>query len=245
MGNFLSKNILLVIGTALLLFVLIAFIAPIAAHFGWDWLANPIYFVYKFLCHQRPWRSIHLWDHQVAFCTRDTFIYSAMGISAFIVHYFKLQPVKWYIAGLLILPIALDGGIQTIAEVVSYRSENPVFFYASTNFMRAVTGSLFGLSMGFLILGMLYETMVTESGMKLPNQKWYKPVLAMSYVFIFLMIFYILSLQVWNFTSEKYKPSLPLDHVRLFPGVNYEEVGRAGHGCPHPKCKLDFELKQN
>ena len=237
MGKFFTNNLLIIIGTVILLFVVFAFIAPIAAHLGWDWLAKPIYFVYQFLCHQRPWRSIHLFDHQVAFCARDTFIYLGLGISAYLVHFLKLKPLKWYVAIILTLPIAFDGGIQTVGEYISLSSDNPIFFYASTNFLRILTGGLFGLAIGFLLFGVLYETLLDDLGKKIPEQKWTKTPLVLLFSYFGLIILYVIIVQFWNITSTNYKPlSMPFDHIRIFPGVNYEYVDRAGHGCKTDKC---------
>ncbi|MFC1780487.1 DUF2085 domain-containing protein [Patescibacteria group bacterium] len=107
---------------------IIAVLAPILAHLGLTTISQWIYFVYSFLCHQRPWRSIHLFDFQVAWCTRDLFIYLSMALSAFFVKAFKIRKVKWYVALLSIIPFALDGTIQMIAEINGVLNDKEVFF---------------------------------------------------------------------------------------------------------------------
>lgn len=238
MRKWLSDNIVILIGGVILFLVFLAVLAPIAAYFGIDWIAKPIYFIYQFLCHQRPWRSIHVLDHQFAFCTRDTFIYLSLGLSAFIVQWKKLRPLKWYWAIVLTIPIAVDGLTQTAGEFYSIQTNNPVFFYASTNFLRALTGSLFGSGVGFLIFGILYDTLQEETGKKLKKQSWKIPLLYSLGLSAVLVIIYIVVVQIWQLTSPTYGPNGWLDHVRLFPGVNYEVVERAGHGCPSPGCGL-------
>ena len=136
------QNMPLIFGVGILFMDFIAILAPILAHFGFTDIAHWIYMIYQFLCHQRPWRSLHLFDYQVAWCSRDTFIYLSMGLAAFFVVKFKLRNVKWYVPLVAILPFALDGVIQLIAEVQGFINHEELFFYASTNFVRMLTGSI-------------------------------------------------------------------------------------------------------
>jgi len=234
----LSKKIFLnmpvLFAISILFMDLVAILAPILAHFGFTGVAHAIYFIYQFLCHQRPWRSLHLFDYQVAWCTRDTFIYLSMGFSAIAVVLFKIRGVKWYIALISLLPFAIDGTIQLIAEFVGLTGGQEVFFYASTNFNRMLTGSIFGTGAGLWLFSLLAETLDEEFEDNLrknkikPNKK--KNILTFFSIVVICFLFYIGLVQIWNLTSEKYKPSGLLDNVRYFPGYNYEDVKGGAHG---------------
>lgn len=229
----LFTNMPLIFGVGILLVNLVAILAPILAHLGFTDIAHWIYMIYQFLCHQRSWRSLHLFDYQVAWCSRDTFIYLSMGLAAFFVVKFKLRNVKWYVPLLAILPFALDGIIQLIAEVQGFINHEELFFYASTNFVRMLTGSIFGAGAGIWIFSLLAETIDEEFGRKLKvfNQK--SKLRNCKYfllIVIICLISYLGFIQAWRVTSTKYRPSGLLDHVRYYPGVNYdEEAERCGH----------------
>jgi hypothetical protein len=59
----------------------------------------------------------------------------------------EIKGINWKLALVLALPMMLDGGIQFLATIVSVRSGSAPF-YESTNTIRAITGSLFGLAIG-------------------------------------------------------------------------------------------------
>jgi uncharacterized membrane protein len=243
----LFRNMPLVFGITILAMDIIAVLAPILAHFGFTTISHWIYFVYSFLCHQRPWRSIHLFDFQIAWCTRDLFIYLSMALSAFFVKAFKIRKVKWYAALLSILPFALDGTIQMIAEINGVLNDKEVFFYASTNLIRMLTGTIFGTGAGLWLFSLLDETIeeeLEEEKSEILNTKFKTKTKSeernpraklenLKYFLLIILICFISYLgliQIWNVTSDKYKPSGILENVRYFPGYNYEVVGRGGHG---------------
>ncbi|MBN2015284.1 DUF2085 domain-containing protein [Candidatus Dojkabacteria bacterium] len=244
-ANWIFKNITLIFGVVIIGMDLIALGAPILAHLGFTTIAHWIYVIYGYLCHQRPWRSIHFFDYQVAWCTRDTFIYISMALSAFFIVMFKIRKVKWYIPLLALIPFALDGTIQLIAELDGVLNDKEAFFYASTNFMRMLTGSVFGAGAGLWLFSMLDGT-IEEELSEQPIAKSQQPIADRRYkaikdrsgknilyylvILLICLITYLGFVQIWNITSDKYKPSGLLDHKRYFPGYNYEDVGRAGHG---------------
>lgn len=136
--------------------VFLPIIAPIAASFGLYWISEPIYFIYSFMCHQFHWRSIHINGHQVAWCTRDTFIWGAFFATALALKYnFFKTGLKWYWIFPFIIPIALDGGIQTIATIFGFGSGDQ--FYLSTNMMRMITGTIFGIGLGLIMASYIKE----------------------------------------------------------------------------------------
>ena len=60
------------------LLAMLPWLAPIFAAAGWWGLANPIYMLYVFLCHQLPERAATLFGYQVAFCWRNAAIYGGL-----------------------------------------------------------------------------------------------------------------------------------------------------------------------
>lgn len=239
MANFFYKNVLYLFAGFLILLTIGSFAAPVFAHFGFTSIAHFLYWIYGFFCHQRPWRSIHIFDYQAAWCTRDTFIYFGMIAAAFAVQMKKIKPYSWYFLPIFVIPIALDGGIQLIAEIQAVFNDKLTFFYSSTNFFRAITGSFFGLGVGLWLFGQLKASVEEEiSGLKLIKQKFQvfkkRDLRAFKWVGILMLVnlcAYILLVQIWRITSPTYKPYGLFDHMRYFPGVNYEEgVDRRGHG---------------
>jgi uncharacterized membrane protein len=133
--------------------VVLPFIAPILAHYGYKRLSNFIYEIYSFMCHQKAHRSLFIFDEQCAWCVRDTFIWTAMFITwLFVLKGKDFKPISWKVAVLFGLPMALDGGIQLVGTVMSiFNGYTP--FYESTNTIRAITGTLFGVGVGLFLLG--------------------------------------------------------------------------------------------
>lgn len=136
------------------------FLAPLLADMGFNLPAKVIYSAYSFMCHQFSWRSIHILDHQVAWCARDTFIWGTMFAIALVVRLYKVKKMQWYWVIPFVIPIALDGGIQTIATILGYASGEP--YYMSTNTIRMLTGGLFGIGLGLWMMPTLKELFLEE-----------------------------------------------------------------------------------
>lgn len=62
-----TRNWLLVSSLLLGLYVGIPFLAPVFKHIGWDGLANGIYFLYSFQCHQMAQRSFFLFGEKMMY----------------------------------------------------------------------------------------------------------------------------------------------------------------------------------
>ncbi|MCX7622842.1 MAG: DUF2085 domain-containing protein [Thermomicrobium sp.] len=116
-------------------------LAPWLVATGHPTIAAPIYFAYRFVCHQRPDRSFFLFGHQVAYCQRDLAIYVgvfALGL-VFAVVRSRLAPLSWRGAFLLSFPMALDGTIQLVG------------LRESTWELRLSTGVLFALAVVWFV----------------------------------------------------------------------------------------------
>lgn len=127
--------------------------APVLEYLGAHGVAHAIYTLGGFLCHQMYTRSAHLFDLQVAVCTRDLFMYIAMSFSAFVTAKYRVKRLPFWVAVLLILPAAIDGTTQLVSSL-GWLGE---FVYHSTSVMRAITGSLYGLGLGFFLYPLLTD----------------------------------------------------------------------------------------
>lgn len=183
--------------------------------------ANIIYLVYSFTCHQFASRSLHLFDYQYAWCARDTGIWLGVFLAAVFVK--KYKGIKWYWILPFIVPIALDGGIQTIATVLGVNPTGVVGepFYISNNLMRFLTGSLFGIGLSMWISPFLYqEGKTTELSTKPQStglSRLWKTVQAPMTIWAICLSFFLTSVQLWNVTSVANKPSDFLDSAVKTP----------------------------
>ncbi len=214
------------------LFVVLLFflnVVPIAApfllHYDITIPSKAIYFVYSFFCHQQHWKSLHIFDHQYAWCTRDMFIWGSMFIMAVLGKKEKFPPLslRWLV--IYSLPIALDGGIQTIAAIIGYESGNP--FYVSNNFFRMVTGSIFGMALGLYIFPRLKEVLLAEKEgvvgeSRPPNRAGNMPRGIMLLLMGFMALVYVLLIGIWDVTSTSFRPFNWLDSRTHIPSVKEE-----------------------
>jgi uncharacterized membrane protein len=116
----LSKHWLAVTNAFFLTYVGLPILAPILLAFGLTGPANTIYSLYRAACHQLPSRSYFIFGEQVAFCHRDVAIYAALFLGGllygFVRHRLKPPPLRWYI--FFLVPIAVDGGMQMISQLL-------------------------------------------------------------------------------------------------------------------------------
>jgi uncharacterized membrane protein len=208
-------------------------LAPIFMNMGWTGPAKVIYFIYSFTCHQIHWRSLHLGEHQCAWCARDMAIWGAVLITFTIIKVARVQGIKWYQIIPFMIPIALDGGIQTIASLFTAGSNTPL--YVSTNLMRMLTGGWFGIGIG-LVLGNLVISLeetqlrkhITVLGRKIPALLF--TILATS---ITVILSYVAIVGIWQVTSTNYKPSNWLDSEIKLPDTGKFVIQRRQNAvCP-------------
>ena len=128
-GNWLYKNIYNVILWAVGILNVLPILAPILAYLKINFLAKAIYFVYSFFCHQLHWRSLHVCDHQYGWCSRCTFIWLNILFTGILVKFFKIKKVQWYWYAVFIMPLALDGIIQTIATLVGLTTISNIYYH--------------------------------------------------------------------------------------------------------------------
>jgi uncharacterized membrane protein len=211
---------------AFLIFLNIApILAPIFAALGLNFLAVPIYFIYSFFCHQLDWRSIHAFDYQYAWCARDTFIWLNILLAGLVTRKWKIPVIKWYWLIFFVVPIALDGGVQTIATLLGFVDSEPL--YISTNFMRMLTGTIFGLGFGFWIMPNMKEVSAGEDNRPaFPFKKrFFLPV-----VVVLNLILYLILVGIWNLTSPVNKAANFLDLAVKTPANPADWLVRRKHG---------------
>ncbi len=80
-------------------------------------------------------------------CARCTGTYLGLLLGLIVAEFTMQLRIPKIIPLLMLLPMALDGGIQTIAYIIAPEQG----FYESTNPRRFVTGLLFGLGAGYLL----------------------------------------------------------------------------------------------
>lgn len=134
LAGFLVDHWLLVANTALGVFALLPFLAPVFMELGWYGPAGLIYGIYQLTCHQLPERAHFIFGYQMAFCARNTAIYTTaffVGL-AYAGFQRKVPPLDWRVYVLLCVPMALDG----LTQLFGWRE--------STAALRTVTGALFG-----------------------------------------------------------------------------------------------------
>lgn len=142
-----AKHWVLVIGSFLGLYALLPLLAPTLMASGITGPSNLIYSGYRFACHQLPSRSYFIFGHQMAFCHRDTAIYTSLFLAVIVFglvrHRVKPLPLPAYL--LFIAPMAIDG----ITQLFGLRTSNWQ--------LRTITGVLFGVGSAWLALPYLEE----------------------------------------------------------------------------------------
>lgn len=165
----LNQNLLNIFLIFLLVLNTLPLLAPILLNYGFESPAKVIYFIYSFFCHQQHWKSMHLFEYQIAWCTRDMFIWGSMLFVLILVKSRQIKPLGFFWLIVYSIPIALDGGLQTIATILGYQNNDP--FYMSNNFFRMITGTLFGSAMGLYIFTRLKKIIAEESTFNKTHEK--------------------------------------------------------------------------
>jgi len=231
LGDFIFRNFLNILIVFLLILNLLPILAPIFAHLGFNLPAKIIYFIYSFLCHQLHWRSLHIYDYQCAWCTRDMFLWGSILLAAILVKKFNIKGLQWFWMIPFTLPIALDGGIQTVATLFGFGSGQPV--YMSTNFLRMLTGSIFGTGVGLWLLpAFKNNTKQNLAALRnLTNLSALKATLKVALVVIFtLFIIYLIFIIIWQLTSTQYPPENVMDLAVRTPAELKDWLVRRAHG---------------
>lgn len=188
--------------------------APLFLAVGLQSIAKKIYFIYSFFCHQFSSRSLHLFDYQYAWCARDTGIWIGIMLTAFYVKFTKTQGIKWYWLPLFALPVALDGGIQTISTIVNMAGTSE-WFYLSNNLTRFLTGLFLGIGVSLWVSPQLRAEFENTKGRAI---KKFKVILT---IFIAGFISYVFLIFGWNVTAKNIYPVGLFDNIPKISNKNF------------------------
>jgi uncharacterized membrane protein len=133
----------------ILLYGGLPWLAPIAHATGHHTLGNLIFAIYHAFCHQIPQRSFFLFGYQVAYCHRETAMYTTLFIGGLLFGLVRnrIRPVSWRIGGLLMLPILLDGSTHLIDDLLDHGLRGGGDAIGTPNFwLRMITGALFAIA---------------------------------------------------------------------------------------------------
>ena len=99
------------------------------------------FFSIKPLCNLKEERALHIGNFVFPLCFRCMFIFIFFILSflIFIKSKIKLNKYLFIISSIILIPMIIDGSIQTF------------FSIESTNIRRSITGSLFGLGLGYIL----------------------------------------------------------------------------------------------
>lgn len=149
-GDFLLEYWAHVITIVLGTLVAIAIAIPFLSYFGLESLSAPLFYALHFVCAQIPSHSFYIFGHQLGLCARNFSIYTSMFIGSliFVLSKKRLPGLPWWVWLLMLLPMALDGTSQMFG------------LRESTDVLRVVTGTLFGLGNIWFALPLMHKTIV-------------------------------------------------------------------------------------
>lgn len=127
----------------------VPWLSPLAYASGHPWLGWLLFAIYRPFCHQIPERSFFLYGYQVAFCHRETAMYTALFIGGLVFGLLRrhIQPIPLRGAGLLLLPMLLDGGMHMVDDLFQLGLRASGDAPGSLNFwLRMITGLLFAIA---------------------------------------------------------------------------------------------------
>lgn len=235
----------------LILLVTLPILAPILSAVGLHSISEKIYLLFSLFCHQFDTRSLHLFDYQYAWCARDFGIWIGILTGSVLYKFKILKALKLWHLIIYMIPIALDGGVQTITILGSInplgiiQGEN---FYASNNLFRFLTGSFFGIGVALLLAQNLVEVRsvhlrrsghlarssvnIQDKGIELlPKQLYNKNWKRIILTILFLFSIYFVLIQMWDLSSHQHKPANILDSTPKIQ-QDYFFIRRLHGECP-------------
>lgn len=232
--------------------VSLPFLAPLFLALGFTQIAKFIYFLYSFTCHQFHTRSLYIFDYQYAWCARDSGIWFGFFVVALLLHKKIISPIKYRYLILFLIPLILDGGIQTINTLLNFPIPGEVIVgYYSNNLIRFMTGALFGTGLSFFfstqILSIIQQQEQADpenpaspkAHSPRPNAISQKKSLTLLISIYFVTYFALI--QIWNITSGNHKPTNVLDSVvKVEPAEFF--VRRKDGVCPVDATEDFFDL---
>jgi uncharacterized membrane protein len=118
----LSRHWLLLFNLFFGLYAGLPVLAPLLMSWRWVRLANAIYFVYQFQCHQMPSRCFFVGRFQVGICQRDLALYGGMCLAGMVYGVLRerVRPLPVRVWIVLVAPLVLDG----LTQLLGLRTSN-------------------------------------------------------------------------------------------------------------------------
>jgi uncharacterized membrane protein len=146
-----------------LLYAGLPWLSPLARAAGYEGLGRLLFMLYTPLCHQLPERSFCVHGYQVAYCHRCTAIYTSLLLAGLLFAAIRrrIGPAPLRVAGLLLLPMLLDGGSHLIDDLLMLGLRGGGDGIGTLNFaLRMLTGLLCGVA----VLVVLYPRLERDLG---------------------------------------------------------------------------------
>ena len=123
--------------------MILAIVAPYLEYHR-NVFAQDIYNLLSFLCHQIPSRCFWAWDSNMGLCSRCFSLYTSFSLCMIVLLYSNVykrlkKNFMLYQGIILLIPLLVDGSLGTATN------------YISNNFIRSVTGALFGIGFGLIL----------------------------------------------------------------------------------------------
>lgn len=144
-----GRHWLLFVNGAAALYAGLPWLSPLAKASGHPLLGALLFSLYTPLCHQLPERSFFVYGHQVAFCHRCAAMYGSIVLAGllFALLRHRLRPTSLKVAGLLLLPITVDGLTHLVDDVLGLGFRGGGDAIGTPNFwLRMLTGALVGVA---------------------------------------------------------------------------------------------------
>ncbi|MEZ5429158.1 MAG: DUF2085 domain-containing protein [Pyrinomonadaceae bacterium] len=136
-------------GLAVVGWMFLILLAPIARSNGWTGLSEPLYKFFRFLCHQMPERSFYLVGNQLAVCSRCFGVYFGL-VFGFLIYPLirsidEIEPLPRVWLFLSVVPIGVDWSLGVLG------------IWDNTHLSRFVTGLILGSMCAIFIIPALVE----------------------------------------------------------------------------------------
>jgi uncharacterized membrane protein len=144
------RHWLLIVNTGAALYAGLPWLSPLAKATGHPLIGDLLFRLYTPLCHQKPERSFFFCGHQVGFCHRCAAMYTSIVVAGLLFALLRrsIRPTSLKIAGLLLLPILIDGGTHLIDDLFGLGFRGGGDAIGTLNFwLRMITGVLVGVAM--------------------------------------------------------------------------------------------------
>ena len=143
------RHWLLFANGAAALYAGLPWLSPLAKWSGHPLVGELLFRLYTPLCHQIPARSFFFCGHQVAFCHRCAAMYTSIVAAGLLFALLRrrIRPISLKTAGLLLVPMLIDGGTHLVDDVLALGLRGGGDAIGTPNFwLRMITGALVGLA---------------------------------------------------------------------------------------------------